>query len=163
MGPRYISRFLPQREFFLHMAHGCVLCVATSPLPLQTRLSLGGFLPPILDFPLLPLQLWLEGHSHSMPVYIPLLKNVWFCCSFLRSAIIGPSSSHATRSVSVSALHSQYRFCLISALFDLSQISCILEFLYFSFSPRLAGKVLWGFLFLFLLVAMYIFQEDSRL
>lgn len=131
------------------MAPGCVsLChLVSSASPDHTES--GGFLPSILDFPLLSLQLWLEEHSPSRPMETLLLKEVHFCCCFLRSAITGPSSSHATPSVSISALHSQHRFCQYQPCLMSALISCILEFLCFYFSPRFAEKgILWDF-FLF--------------
>lgn len=50
---RVDSRFLSQRKSFYIWHLGVLLCVATGPLLLQTRLSLGGFLLPLLDFLLL--------------------------------------------------------------------------------------------------------------
>lgn len=124
------------------------LCIATSPQFLQTRLSLKGFLTPMLDFPPLCSCDWRDIAPAYQYKLLSLRKCI-FAVAFWdvpESMSHLPSLSHITCHTFISTLYCQHRFCLISSLFDLSPELLYFGVLYFLFSLRFAEKgVLWGF------------------
>lgn len=84
------SRFLDfcLRESLFTCGAWVCFYVAASLLTLQTRLSLGGFLSPILDYPLLPLQLLTGGTAPGCHYKSLSLRN--FYVAFWDLPLLGP-------------------------------------------------------------------------
>lgn len=123
---------------------GMFLCFATSPLPLQTRPSLGDFLSPILG----PPSFWSCDWRDTVPACQHRPHSLRKCILAIAFWDLPPGPPHhmPQLNISASALHSQCRFCLIAAWFDLRPDLMYFRLLYFCFSHKFAEKrVLWGF------------------
>lgn len=125
---------LPESLFYIWYL-AVFLCIASPQFP-QTRLSLKGFLTPMLDFPPHCSCDWRD----IAPAYqyrLLSLRKCIFAVAFWdvpESMSHLPSLSHITCHTFISTLYCQHRFCLVSSLFDLSpEIILIWSHVFWSF------------------------------